>query len=168
MEIIILKPEAKIMKEKNNHQTTADKNKTELTKLNNHKSSVFIVGDSMVKNVNGFKLTGKVAHKRIIKLRQFSGAKTSCMKVYIKPIIREKNPEHIVLQIGINDLNSSKTPAEIAEEIVDLAYLVKTNSNNISTPGLVPQADKFNNKAEGVNKSLKKMCGDTSLQFINH
>ena len=117
----------------------------------------------MVKNVNGFKLTGKVAHKRIIKLRQFSGAKTSCMKDYIKPIIREKNPEHIILHIWINDLDSSKTPAETAEEIADLAYLVKMNSNNISTSSLVPRADNFNNKTEGVNESLKKMRGDSSL-----
>ena len=43
-------------------QTTVGKNKTVSTNFNNHKSCFFIVGDSMVKNVSGFKLTGKVAY----------------------------------------------------------------------------------------------------------
>ena len=34
-------------------------------------SSVFIVGDSLVKNVNGFQLSGKVTYKCIIKVCQF-------------------------------------------------------------------------------------------------
>lgn len=63
---------------KSNHQKTADKNNTESTNFNNHKNYILIVGDNMIKNMNGFKLTGN-----IIKVRQFSGAKTSCMKDYI-------------------------------------------------------------------------------------
>ena len=90
------------------------------------------------------------------------------MKDYIKPIIRENNPEKIVLQIGTNDVNSSNKPTEIAEEIVDLANLVKTNNNNISISGLVPGADNINNKAEEVNEVLRKMCCNSSRQFINH
>ena len=70
-------------------------------------------------------------HKSIIKVRQFSGGQTSCMKDDIKPI-SEKNPKHIVLHIGTNDLNSSKTPTEIGVERVDLANSFKTNNNNIS------------------------------------
>lgn len=71
-------------------------------------------------------------HKSIIKVRQFSGGQTSCMKDDIKPIISEKNPKHIFLHIGTNDLNSSKTPTEIGVERVDLANSFKTNNNNIS------------------------------------
>ena len=56
---------------------------------------------------------------------------------------------------------------KIAEEIVDLANSVETNNNNISISGLVPRVDNLTNKAEEVNESLK-MCGDSSLQFINH
>ena len=122
----------------------------------------------MVKNKNGFKLTGKVTHTCIIKVCQFSGAKTSCIKDYIKSIIREKNPEQIVSHIGTNDLNSSKTPAEIAEEIVDLANSFKTDNNSISISSLVPRPNNLNNKAEEINGSFKKMCGASSLRSINY
>lgn len=50
----------------------------------------------MVESVNDFKLTGKLAHICIIKVRRFSGVKTSCMNDYIKLIIIEKCPEHNV------------------------------------------------------------------------
>ena len=122
----------------------------------------------MVKSVNCFKLTGKVVHKCIIKVRQFSAAKTSCMKDYIKPDIIEKSPEHDVLDIETNDLDSSRMPAGTAEEIVDLAKSVKMNNSNISMSGLVPSADNFNNKDGETIDRLQKMCGNSSLQFINH
>lgn len=86
---------------KSNYQTTVDKKKTEPTNFNNHKSYIFIFGDSIVKSVNCFKLTGKVAYKCIINVCQFSGTKTSCKKDYIKPIIKL-----IPLKIEINDLHS--------------------------------------------------------------
>ena len=70
-----------------------------------------------------------------------------------------------------NDLNSSKRPTVIEEEIVDLANSVKTDNSNISISGLGPwiilvifdsRADNLNNKAEEVNESLKK-CVYSSL-----
>ena len=51
----------------------------------------------MVKNVNAFKLTGMVDHRCILKKRDFSSAKISCMKDYIKPTLRELDPEHVIL-----------------------------------------------------------------------
>ena len=39
----------------------------------------------MVKNVNAFKLIGIVDHRCIVKKRNFSSAKISCMKDYIRP-----------------------------------------------------------------------------------
>ena len=40
------------------------------------KKSVFILGDSMVKKVNGFYLTKDIKHKFLVKVRSFSSAKT--------------------------------------------------------------------------------------------
>ena len=75
-----------------------------------------------MKSVNDFKLTGKLAHICIIKVRRFSGVKTSCMNDYIKLIIIEKSPEHNVLDVEANGLNSSRTPAENAEEIEEIFF----------------------------------------------
>ena len=41
------------------------------------KETVFILGDSMVKKINGFYLTKNVKHKHLVKVRPFSSAKTS-------------------------------------------------------------------------------------------
>ena len=95
MEIIILKVGKKSWKKKQPSDSCWQE-QNRMNKLQRHQSSVFIVGYSTVRNVNGFKLTGKVAHKCINKSRKSS--KTSYMKYYIKNIIREKNPAHIVLQ----------------------------------------------------------------------
>ena len=78
------------------------------------------------------------------------------MKDDIKPIISEKNPKHIVLHIGTNDLNSSKTPTEIGVERVDLANSFKTNNNNISISS-------WRSKWK-----FEEDLWHSSLQFINH
>ena len=64
------------------------------------KENVFIIEDSMVQNVNAFKLTGMVDQRCIVKKRDFSSAKISCMKDYIKSTLRELNPEHVILHVG--------------------------------------------------------------------
>ena len=56
---------------------------------------MFILGDSIVKNVNGYVLTKKLRNKKLIKVRSFSGAKVSCIYDHVKPTIRKFNPNHI-------------------------------------------------------------------------
>ena len=68
----------------------------------------------MVKKVNGFYLTRNIKHKFLVKVRPFSSAKTRCMYDHAKPTIRELNPEHIILHVGSNDLNSEKTVSQIS------------------------------------------------------
>ena len=54
-------------------------------------ASFFILGDSMVKKVNGFYLTKDIKHKFLVNVRSFSSAKTRCMYDHAKPTIREVN-----------------------------------------------------------------------------
>ena len=64
----------------------------------------------------------KKIHKSECKIyvKSFPGAKTSCMKDYVKPSLRS-TPNHFILHVGTNDLNSNQTSEVIAKEIVDLA-----------------------------------------------
>ena len=48
------------------------------------KTSVFIVGDSMMKKVDGYVLTSSLKHQYLVKARPFSTAKTIDMYDYIK------------------------------------------------------------------------------------
>ena len=42
------------------------------------------------------------------------------MKYYVKPSIRENNPDHIMFHVGINDLPPEKNPQVTAQAKVDL------------------------------------------------
>ena len=48
-----------------------------------------VIGDSMIKDVNGYLLTGSLNRKYILKVRPFSSAKTSDMEYYIIPTKRD-------------------------------------------------------------------------------
>ena len=127
------------------------------------KKSVFILGDSMVKKVNGFYLMKDIKHKFLVKVRSFSSAKTRCMYDHAKPTIREVNPEHIILHVGTNDLNSEKTASQISNSIIDLANSLK----NIHVSLIVPRNDNLNNKVNEVNNRLINMCEQRNIKIIN-
>ena len=132
------------------------------------KKSVFILGDSMVKKVNGFYLTKDIKHKFLVKVRSFSSAKTRCMYDHAKPTIREVNPEHIILHVGTNDLNSEKTASQISNSIIHLANSLKNETNNIHVSLIVPRNDNLNNKVNEVNNRLINMCEQRNIKIINH
>ena len=72
------------------------------------KTSVFIVGDSMIKKVDGYLFTSSRKHKYLVKTRRFSIAETTDMYDYIKPTHRDFKKEIFILQFGINDLTLIK------------------------------------------------------------
>ena len=129
---------------------------------------MFILGDSIVKNVNGYLLTKKLRHKKLIKVRSFSGAKVSCMYDHVKPTIREFNPNHIILHVGTNELKSSKTASQISRSVIDLALSLKSEANAVTISLIVPRKDNLNNKAQEVNSRLINMCGEHDIAFIDH
>ena len=129
---------------------------------------VFILGDSMVKKVNSFLLTRNINHKFVVKVRSFSSAKVNCMNDYVKPTIHDFNPEHIILHVETNDLNSERTASQIAKSIIDLGQSLKTDTNTITISLIVPRYDNLNNKASEVNGRLVNMCKERNISYIDH
>ena len=74
----------------------------------------------MVKHINGWNLSNKF-NQNYVYVRSFPGAKVRNMKDYIKPCIREENPDQIILHVGTNKLNSGKNAELIGKLITDLA-----------------------------------------------
>ena len=79
----------------NDHDTTVTQNSESVgSKRNNHKEkeptasedkkNIFILGGSMVKHVEGWKLSKNVDRKDKVYVRSFSSAKVKCMKDYVK------------------------------------------------------------------------------------
>ena len=85
-----------------------------------------------------------------------SGSNVGCMKDHMKPSIRE-TPDHTILHVRTNDLNSDSPSDLIAKSIVDLALNVKNNSQNVSISIIIVRNDNFNEKAMEVNAYLKQL-----------
>ena len=62
------------------------------------------------------------------------------MKDHMKASMREK-PDHIILQVGTNDLNSDRQPDLIVKSIVDLAITLKNNSQNLTVSNIIMRND---------------------------
>ena len=62
------------------------------------------------------------------------------MKDHMKASMREK-PDHIILQVGTNHLNSDRQPDLIVKSIVDLAITLKNNSQNLSVSNIIMRND---------------------------
>ena len=90
------------------------------------------------------------------------------MKHYVKPCIREKNPNYVIFHVGTNELNSELPPERIAKSIIDVAKNTQSDSRIVSISGIVPRNDNFNIKATEVNKELSKMCDKEKLLFLSH
>ena len=140
----------------NNKEKKKSKQDNLPTDTNNE--NVYILGDSIVKHVEGWKLKNSLGNNHNVYVRSFPGAKVKCMKDYVKPCIRENNPEYVILHVGTNELNSELTPERIAKSVIDVGKNIQINHRTVSIFGIVPRNDNFNNKATEVNKDLSKMC----------
>ena len=87
----------------------------------------------------------------------------------MNPSIRAK-PDHIILYVGTNDLQSNATPSEIAEKITSLASEMKSNKCDVSISAMIIRTDKpdLNKKGIEVNNALKKMCEEKNIFLITH
>ena len=148
------KKNEKSSKERKRKQETKETSVDQNTSGRKGKPSIFIMGDSMVKKLNGYLLAKKNKHKGIVKVRPFTTAKVSCMQDHVKPTIRDINPQQIILHVRTNDLKAERTASQIAESIIDLSISLRKNGNMIAVSGIVTRLDELNNKAVEVNNRL--------------
>ena len=120
----------------------------------------------MIKHVEGWQLSKSTNQK--VYVRSFTGAKVKCMKDYIKPCIQENDPDHVIMHVGTNEMNSELPPERIAKSVIHVAKNVKTDTRSVSISGIIPRNDNFNNKVMEVNKELAKMCKREKFQFLEH
>ena len=73
-------------------------------------------------------------------MRNFLGATTQCMTDYMKPSIRVK-PNHFILHVVTNDLNSKRPPDEIAKAIIDVASELASEKTGVSISSIITRAD---------------------------
>ena len=150
---------------KDNHRSVKKSNNSS-TSVISEKKNIVILGDSMIKHVNGYDMSKKLKNCKAY-VKSFSGSNVRCMKDHMKPSMREK-PDHTILHVGTNDLNSDRPSNLIAKSIIDLVITLKNNSQNVSISNIIMRNDSFNEKAMEVNGYLKQLCIEKNIFLIDH
>ena len=112
----------------------------------------------MMKDVDGYLLTGSINRKFIVKVRPFSSAKTIDMEGYTKPTKRDFNPDLYIIHVGTNDLSLDGTPEVISSRIIDTAKSLMTEKNKVVISNIAPRGDKYKEKGEILSKVLNEAC----------
>ena len=88
---------------------------------------------------------------------------------YMKILIHVK-PNHFILHVGTNNLNSNRPPDEITKAIIDLASELKSEKSGVSISSVLMIADKpeLNKQGNEVNHHLKEMCNRKNFYLIDH
>ena len=128
--------------------------------------SVFIVGDSIIKHINGYEISGKLENCKVF-VRSCNGATMRCLKDHVKPVLHE-NPDEIMFHIGTNDLPSRKRNKDIAEAFINLAMSVITQSRGVSISSVTVRKDKHQNKVQEINDQLRDLCKTNNINFVDH
>ena len=147
----------------NEAQSNANGDMENSTPVN--ESTTLLIGDSMIKNIQGTHLGNAVGHRVVVK--SFSGATTKAMKDYLKPNL-ELSPDQVILHVGTNDLKHKK-PQHVVGSAVDLARQTENSSDaTVIISELVTRRDGFNEAVKTVNKQLKFYCRQNGWKFIQH
>ena len=110
-----------------NNSNNKKRNHPANEKFVGNSKSVVILGDSMIKHLNGWEMSKKVNNPGCkIYVKHIAGVKTTCMKDYMQPSLRN-TPNHFILHVGTNDLVSDKTAESIANTTIDLATSLKND-----------------------------------------
>lgn len=129
--------------------------------------STTIIGDSLIKDIKGYKLKKAINNGDKVYVKAFPGASTECMEHFVKPSIKY-NPDLFILHTGSNDLRKNKSPREIADGIVNLATKIKTSNNDVIVSGIIERCDDLNSKAKKVNELLINKCSMLDIYFLDN
>ena len=95
-----------------------------------------------------------------MRVRCFPGATQVDMEDYIRPLA-QKQPLHMIIHCGTNDLTSTESENEIVERLQHLVQLIKSLSprTHIVFSNLITRIDnnnKYTNKVDLINKAIEE------------
>ena len=134
-----------------NNRTTSYKKFNKISRKNKLPLTV-ILGDSIVKDVKGWKLSDD---KNKVVVKHFRGAKTKDMESYIIPTF-EQNSETVIIHSETNNLKSDSSPEEIARDIIKLTTSCKTQMNKVILSRLFHDTTISRKRQHEKTNALKK------------
>ena len=150
----VVEETGKRIKRKNADQIIPHNPKNNLVinpRIENNTKKVFIVGDSITKNITG---TG-ISRTNTVKMRPHPGATTADICDYIKPELRHK-PDVIIIHCGTNDIeNEINTLKKIKKLVKEIDEYDKQNPPKVVISSLIKRYDKdFNDDIANIYEKL--------------
>ena len=123
---------------------------------------VFIIGDSMIKNITG---TG-ISRENIIKMRPHPGATTIDICDYIKPELRQKL-DVVIVHCGTNDIpNNINTVKKIKKLVKEIEENNHENIPQVVISSIIKRYDQdYNEEIQSINDKLQRFCTSKGLSF---
>ena len=125
---------------KSNQHYTGDKSSnlndtiTSQNKGNTNRKKTLIVGDSIVKNIKGWRLNKRMKSSAAVK--SIPGATTKGMKHHIKGCLEDNAPDSVILHVRTNNLKNKESVEDIANDIMDIAIFIRNKKTNVFVSGL--------------------------------
>ena len=158
--------------EKHNEEAQKRREKHDRTgqdKLEKEKKRVTcVMGDSMIKNIKGWKLNQQLDDDFIV-VKSFPGATSGDMSHYIEPTLA-KRPQTVVIHAGTNDLKGVETANVIAKRIINLATKCTDRGSKVLVSGIINRGDQLNlnGKLDYVNELLQLSCQSRNIGYIDN
>ena len=114
---------------------------------------VFIIGDSMIKNITG---TG-ISRENIIKMRPHPGATTIDICDYIKPELRQKL-DVVIVHCGTNDIpNNINTVKKIKKLVKEIEENNHETIPQVVISSIIKRYDHdYNEEIQSINDKLQR------------
>ena len=128
---------------------------------------LLIVGDSIVKNIEPYKM--KKSTKYVTTVKSIPGATTEGMSHYVKGCLVDFAPDIALLHCGTNDLKKDLTPQKIAYNILKLGEEVSDGGNrDVLVSGIINRGDDHHAKVQKVNEFLSEIRTWKIVKYIDN
>lgn len=161
------KEKALSKKRKNEKPDERRENTEENTEENlRERKKVYIIGDSML---NGQKEVGFRKLQHDVKIRPHPGANTEDLIDHIKPILRRKKADVMIIHGGTNDLTSDGETTKNLEAINRIAKKISPRTKLVISNCVVrTDTPDGPDKVTNLNTGLKKMCENMKFDLIDN
>ena len=119
---------------------------TSQNKGGTNRKKTLIVGDSIAKNIEGWRLNKRM--KSSVAVKSITGATTKGMKHHIKGCSKDISPDSIILHVGTNNLKNKESVEDITNDIMDMAIFIT--------------------KEKSMNSLLKRRCDEEKICFVDN
>ena len=126
---------------------------------------VFIIGDSMIKYVNGREVSRNIP----VKVTSHPGATTDDFIDYVRPTVR-KELNLIIIHTGTNDIQNIVNTLQKIRQVISSIREYDTDDNIKITLFIIIHRSNhdFEDKINETNRKLENLCKGKGMIFINN